>query len=174
MDATDKWVVDREELAWAAGFFDGEGCFSYTDKAGYGAAAIGQVDREPLERFQRAVGGMGRIYGPYFKLYPGRVSKQPWHQYRIYRREHLQAVTALLWFKLGTTKRRQAVNVLTKMKSCRRGHRLGAKQKACPRCTAEYWARYRATHPPRRRSSRPVDANQRTLPNQTNSRPALG
>jgi hypothetical protein len=159
-----RWTVEREELSWAAGFFDGEGCFSYTDKAAYASVSIVQVERRPLERFQDAVGGLGTIYGPYFKLYPGRMSKQPWHQYRAYRREHVQAIAALLWFKLGETKRNQAKTVLLKLRSCRRGHRLGAKQKSCPRCTAEYWARYRATHAARSRPSRSVDANQRTLP----------
>jgi hypothetical protein len=148
--------VDREKLAWAAGFFDGEGCFSFTDKAAYASVSIVQVERRPLERFQDAIGGLGTIYGPYFKLYPGRMSKQPWHQYRAYRREHVQAIAALLWFKLGETKRQQAKTVLLKLQFCRRGHRLGAKKKACPRCTAEYWARYRLTHPPpRRRTNRP-------------------
>jgi hypothetical protein len=42
------WAVNREELAWAAGFFDGEGCFSFADKAGYASVSIVQVDRKPL------------------------------------------------------------------------------------------------------------------------------
>ena len=149
------WAPDREDLAWAAGFFDGEGCFSYTDRAAYASVSISQVERGPLERFQGAVGNLGKIYGPYFKTYPGRMSKQPWHQYRAYRREHVQAIAAMLWFNRGSTKREQAVAVLTRMKSCRRGHRLGSKEKACPRCTAEDWAEYRRTHPPkgRRRGS---------------------
>jgi hypothetical protein len=154
---TDGWLIDREELAWAAGFFDGEGCFSFTTKAGYGAAAIGQVDRAPLERFQAAVGGLGKIYGPYFKIYPGRGIGAK------YRREHVQAVVAMLWFKLGPSKKEQATRVLTKMKSCKRGHRLGTKQKACPRCTAEYWARYRRSHPPKpRRTPRGDQLRRRT------------
>jgi hypothetical protein len=153
------WAPDREELAWAAGFFDGEGCFSYTDKAAYASVSIAQVERLPLERFQAAVAGMGTIYGPYFKVYPGRMSKQPWHQYRAYRREHVQAIVALLWFKLGPTKRAQAVQVLRKLRSCKRGHRLGSKQKACPRCTAEFWARYRKTHPPRERRRSSLNVN---------------
>jgi hypothetical protein len=136
-------TFDREELSWAAGFFDGEGCFSFTDGAGYASVAVGQVQREPLERFMAAVGGLGKIYGPYFKVYPGRMSKQPWHRYRAYRREHVQAIAAMLWFKLGATKRIQARTVLKKLQFCRRGHRLGVKEKACPQCTAEYWARYR-------------------------------
>ena len=160
MGVSEGRTFDREELAWAAGFFDGEGCFSFTEKARFACVAIGQVDREPLERFRDAVGGSGRIYGPYFKLYPGRVSKRPWHLYRAYRREHVQAIAAMLWFKLGPAKRRQAIKVLAKLTSCRRGHRLGSKKKACPRCTAEYWARYRLMHPPRKRRA-PENVNER-------------
>lgn len=51
-----------EEIAWAAGFLEGEGWFAYrgsrggqpTDKMRVGA---GQVNREPLERLQRMYGG---------------------------------------------------------------------------------------------------------------------
>jgi hypothetical protein len=155
MAGVDRWSVDREDLAWAAGFFDGEGCFSFTDRTGYATVAVGQVEREPLERFKAAVDGLGKIYGPYFQVYPGRMSTRPWHQYRAYRREHVQAIAAMLWFKLGDSKRTQARTVLTKLKFCRRGHRLGAKKNACPQCTAEHWARYRKTHPSSSRQNRP-------------------
>ena len=67
-DATGTWP-DREELAWAAGFFDGEGCFSYTEKARYGVATITQADIRPLDRFKTAV-RVGNVYGPYDKKYP--------------------------------------------------------------------------------------------------------
>lgn len=53
----------REELAWAAGFFDGEGSTSFI--AGKNLLmAIKQKDRRNLERFLDAVGD-GRIFGPY-------------------------------------------------------------------------------------------------------------
>jgi hypothetical protein len=55
---------NREELAWAAGFFDGEGSFSWTMPAAFGWAVINQTNRASLERFKRAVAGLGKIYGP--------------------------------------------------------------------------------------------------------------
>lgn len=53
------------EIAWAAGFFDGEGCTYKNNKRPAGsfqpAIGVGQMDREVLERLQRALGGLGRI-----------------------------------------------------------------------------------------------------------------
>jgi hypothetical protein len=44
---------DKYELAWAAGFFDGEG---YVGKLGTGAIVkVEQIDRRVLDRFQSAV-----------------------------------------------------------------------------------------------------------------------
>src|SRR2546428_4903120 len=50
-----------EDVAWATGFLEGEGCFSFSR----GGARIGvsQNQREPLEKLQRFFGG--RIYEPY-------------------------------------------------------------------------------------------------------------
>ena len=58
--------MDRHELAWAAGFFDGEG---WAGKSKRGVQAqINQAgpDHVPaaLARFQAALGGLGRIGGP--------------------------------------------------------------------------------------------------------------
>lgn len=55
------------ELAWAAGFYDGEGCTSlrkYTNGTIVLECSLGQKDRRPLERFVRAV-GFGKVNGPY-------------------------------------------------------------------------------------------------------------
>jgi hypothetical protein len=63
----------REELAWAAGFWDGEGsCGCYGKNDGrkrqasdtYLRASIGQNNRESLDRFMAAV-DLGKVYGPY-------------------------------------------------------------------------------------------------------------
>jgi hypothetical protein len=65
-----KVVTSNRELAWAAGFFDGEGHVGIStqeEPSGtyrYPILIINQTDRRPLERFQHAV-GIGRIYGPY-------------------------------------------------------------------------------------------------------------
>jgi len=66
--------VDSRELAWAAGFFDGEGWSGLSQEAGRRTgqpqARINQADPngvpEVLRRFRSSV-GFGRIGGPYEK-----------------------------------------------------------------------------------------------------------
>lgn len=57
------------EHAWAAGFFDGEGCVNQVKRANHRPTlqlALGQSGSdETLVRFQKAMGGLGKIYGPY-------------------------------------------------------------------------------------------------------------
>jgi hypothetical protein len=65
------------EFAWACGLFEGEGT-AWTDGAAR-RVAIGMVDRDVLERFQRAV-GVGRIRGPYA---PGARSKQEMFHWEV-------------------------------------------------------------------------------------------
>lgn len=48
------------ELAWAAGFLEGEGCFSSSKTCANVVAS--QKQREPLERLQGYLGGYGNIY----------------------------------------------------------------------------------------------------------------
>lgn len=67
-------AASLQELAWAAGLYDGEGtfgCYGRVDgrkrkaSASHLRLSIGQhYDPEVLERFVRAV-GTGKIYGPY-------------------------------------------------------------------------------------------------------------
>lgn len=69
--------MNRLELAWAAGFFDGEGStkkkyYSYKTKKGIVrkptetiCMAIAQCDKRPLIRFRKAVGEVRSINGPY-------------------------------------------------------------------------------------------------------------
>ncbi len=67
--------MDRYELAWAAGFFDGEGWTNAVGQHGRRTrrpvARINQADAHGapavLIRFQAAVGGLGRIGGPHVK-----------------------------------------------------------------------------------------------------------
>lgn len=76
--------VDRYELAWAAGFFDGEG-WAGAARHGRGDerrphARVNQAGSdgvpETLLRFQRALGGLGRIGGP--QVQPGRRDLYRW------------------------------------------------------------------------------------------------
>jgi hypothetical protein len=71
--------MDRHELAWAAGFFDGEGWAAKRKPRGVGAQ-INQADNDgvqsALTRFQDALGGLGRIGGPVRK--PDRKDLYRW------------------------------------------------------------------------------------------------
>jgi hypothetical protein len=105
-------VVDRAELAWAAGFFDGEGStIARTDSArpGYYQLNItvpqGCHHGVPLLllRFQRAMLGMGRISGP---------SDEDIYMLRFNAREEATLVLQLLWPDLGDVKRSQATHAM--------------------------------------------------------------
>lgn len=111
--------IDREALAWAAGFYDGEGCthLSFSSPRADGSRSyspsmtIAQTDRRVLERFQRALTGMGSIDGPFQKKNP------KWNQtwvWRISSYERTAQVICLLWPWLDEIKQEQATNVLSR------------------------------------------------------------
>jgi hypothetical protein len=105
---------NREELAWAAGFFDGEGSI-HLGKNDPGKhrrcpkMSIGQSGETApilLKRFQDAVGGLGSIGGPYGP-YPNqksfnRLSTYKWGAGGF---PSVQAACAMLWPFLGPVKR---------------------------------------------------------------------
>jgi hypothetical protein len=106
---------DREELAWAAGFFDGEGHIGVRRNGPSFPSRriglhVGQADRRPLDRFLRAV-GVGQIRGP------DRQSKYPnaklMFRFHVDNFQHAQHVVAVLWRWLSEPKREQAHLALT-------------------------------------------------------------
>lgn len=103
----------REELAWAAGFFDGEGCIgcyitsngSRRYKAPRIMIQIAQIHPEVLVRFKNAV-GLGRIKGPYPQRNENSV------EYWKFDQEGFvggQAIIAQLWPFLSTVKKDDAI-----------------------------------------------------------------
>jgi hypothetical protein len=142
MDTMNTW---REELAWAAGFFDGEGCSRSKSKK-YSVMTINQIDTEVLERFHKAVLGLGKIYGPYIPsgiTKAGEPRKQMW-TWRVSNWIDCQAVYAMLYPFLGTIKRAQGAKVLANQPlssplKCRRGHlKSPTKWNQCRECMREY------------------------------------
>lgn len=110
----------REELAWAAGFFDGEGCFRLHTKGGtegryYAQTTINQIHPEVLERFQKAVLGLGKIHGPDQPCGTKMDGspKSPLWNYRCTNFEGTQAIYAMLSPFLGSVKREQGRKVLS-------------------------------------------------------------
>jgi len=64
-------LTDSENLAWAAGLFEGEGCFSvqrqrHRNEYRYMRAVINMTDEDVLRRFCSIV-GEGRVSGPHSK-----------------------------------------------------------------------------------------------------------
>ena len=104
----DEPQVGAGEVKWAAGLYDGEG--SSFLKSGnnpmyrYPVISVTNTDTEVLRRFNNAVGGLGRIDGPY--------NYNPKHKpkwiLRIDGFERAQAVIAMLWGDCSTAKRDQA------------------------------------------------------------------
>lgn len=98
--------LDRMELAWAAGFWDGEGCVTVCRRKEYTWALRAEVGNSwytNLERFQNAVGGLGKI---------DRLNKREDHHktYFIWRAtsfEAMQAVMCMLWPMISYEKRAQ-------------------------------------------------------------------
>ncbi len=104
--------VDHAELAWAAGFWDGEGSTSiHTQKHSehtyhYPKMSIGQVNPKPLYRFQAALGGLGTVNGPYDRKSP--YNKQPIYIWHLHRWQYVQQALACLWSNISEEKQMQA------------------------------------------------------------------
>jgi hypothetical protein len=100
----------REDLSWAAGIVDGEGCFSTNKTRIHFSVAQSSRDGIPeiLLKLKR-VTGLGRIYGPFKDK---RTNRQPNYQWQVDGPEKVQAFLAMVWEWLGTIKREQAVHVL--------------------------------------------------------------
>ena len=158
----------REELAWCAGFFDGEGHIG----TGIGRIKgkwtarplrlnVSQTDRFVLDRFRDAV-GIGRVTGPYLNT-KRRPNEAPVFYFQVARFESVQAVVALLWTWLSPVKREQAQAALLAMRArpthkgtCRRGHPRtpentywlpGGKWRGCRLCRALTSAAYAKANP---------------------------
>jgi hypothetical protein len=106
-----------EELAWAGGFFDGEGS-TYLEKhrthAGFVVPRLyvpqsAEVGSAPeLLRLKAAVGGLGAISG----LRPGKGKRKPHRRWRVSASVDVQVALHLLWPFIGVVKRAQAQAVL--------------------------------------------------------------
>jgi hypothetical protein len=103
------FTIDREELAWAAGFFDGEGSPYFAKNVRTAGITIGQTDREVLDRFVKSV-QLGKVTGPYGPYGSG---KKPIFYIRIVSHWQTQHIAAALWPWLGTEKKEQFVKVLS-------------------------------------------------------------
>lgn len=117
-------MPEAELRAWAAGFFDGEGCFSLNRTRA--VATISQVDRETIDHFHRIV-GCGNVY---FTAGPFKNPRQrSFYSWRIGAREDFDHVVAVLWPWLGTVKRAAAQRVA---EAAGPGGNINSRKTSCP------------------------------------------
>lgn len=101
----------QTELAWAAGFFDGEGCT--TAHYGYGKQRLaprmrltqsGEQGIVLLHRFRKAL-GLGKVYGPYPPAKNQNLVRNYWS---VTNTDDCKRALALLLPYLSAVKRKQA------------------------------------------------------------------
>jgi len=115
-------MIDTHELAWAAGFFDGEGHIAYKRGARNNdpqryiwkniILEIAQKDRFVLDRFQKAV-NCGAVYGPYRN--GANDKNKGFYSYRYVASSFYKIRDAvnLMWPWLSPLKRIQAEEAIT-------------------------------------------------------------
>jgi hypothetical protein len=116
------FIPDREELAWAGGFFCGEGCayvqtntpslkFKRPRSYKRGRVCVSQTTNdanivpEVLTRFHNAIGGLGHISGPF---QPKTSKSKPYYSWGSNHFHEVQAIVAMLWPWLSHQKREAA------------------------------------------------------------------
>jgi hypothetical protein len=84
-----------EQIAWAAGFFEGEGGV-YVGARTVKLCVV-QADREPLERFRAVFGGQGNI----LSKRPNPPGKKTMYAYYVQRRRQVEVMVEQMWPWLG-------------------------------------------------------------------------
>lgn len=104
--------LDTHKLAWAAGFFDGEGSSSSFVSQGklFITVNISQVDLAVLSKFINIV-GVGAINGSYKSR---TANSKPRWIYSAYGLDKVQHIMCILWEYLGVIKRNQFKNTINR------------------------------------------------------------
>lgn len=108
-------MTRKEELAWAAGFFEGEGCFflhkQRNGRIRRGTATLSNTDFDVLKRFHTII-GVGKIYKVNMK---NSKYKQAW-QWRLSAREQFDYFASLVEPYLGK-RRLEKLNEIKKLRT---------------------------------------------------------
>jgi hypothetical protein len=111
-----------EQLAWAAGFIDGEGYIRCRGESDSGTFCIhvAQTDKFVLHRLKKIFKG-GKIYGPY--SHKNKENHKPYFVYSISSREAIKAFNKIRLF-LSKVKRQQGDKALEEWRSLKATNRL--------------------------------------------------
>ncbi|NOV24164.1 hypothetical protein E5S69_11640 [Cupriavidus necator] len=151
-------MVTVREIAWAAGFLEGEG--SFTQSRTCPAVTAAQVQREPLERLQAIFGGTVRLIDRANR----KPTEQPHYRWDMYGSKAI-AVMMTLWLLMSPRRKEQIEKVINdwkarskrgshhrNMTACKAGHpyvdgswtRKGANGRQCKECMNLYRANHSA------------------------------
>lgn len=110
------------EVAWAAGFFDGEGSLRVhnggNSRRPFLSISVSQVDRRPLDRFAAIVGG--KVYGPYDRKAGNNANARPCYDL-VANGKRAWPILCTLWTYLSDPKREQALRAIRDLHSARGG-----------------------------------------------------
>jgi hypothetical protein len=102
------YAYQRDDVAWAAGLFEGEGCISLSNKGGPAARlSVSMTDEDVIRRFHKVV-RVGYVYKTALR---NPRYKQQWC-WSAHSHEACQFVIAMLWRWLGSRRRGRAHEVL--------------------------------------------------------------
>lgn len=112
--------INREQLAWAAGLFEGEGCFTSSkprDLKGNCARGVGALikmtDKDVLDKFCSVV-GVGNVSGPLKRSESyDKASYKPIYLWQVGSFETVQHVIACLWPWLHSRRKIRIKEVLS-------------------------------------------------------------
>lgn len=111
-------MIDKEKIARAAGFFNGEGTTCVARRRGRVEGVRVEVaqsgDRDVLDEFREVV-GVGKVYGPY----NGRPNEKERYLYVTQSYNEVRTILSLLWNGLSRTKRAQAIDAFKKLGASR-------------------------------------------------------
>ena len=102
-------VPNKDDIAWAAGLFEGEGCISVGSKRRPTHAprvSLSTTDEDVVRRFAVIV-RCGRVSGPHRK---GKY--KPFWLWKTGTFEHFQYIVCLLWYWLCNRRRQRAKEIL--------------------------------------------------------------
>ncbi|MBU8920975.1 MAG: hypothetical protein KOO63_03860 [Bacteroidales bacterium] len=130
------------DIAWAAGFFEGEGCFSSTGgKRPAPDASVCGTDKETIDKFHQIM-GFGTLTVADKSKY-GWKTMYTWHAHGF---EKFQATVAILWPHLSPRRKKRIQELMADVKQYwlggdgRRGRykrtpkQLRSDRKTCPQC----------------------------------------
>lgn len=117
-------LTSNLEIAWAAGFYEGEGSLSACGNGSRLILFIGQTDTEPLEKFRSAV-SEGKISGPCRVV--SKLSRLPFYRFQANGEAALRCVRPL-WPMLSRRRQDQILRALMLWMSRPVGNRRGVKR----------------------------------------------